>query len=129
MGNKSSYTAPMTAEDIRTFVGEFASRCMKSQLVWGLHNSHGWLTCVSQLEDGGIIQAIPFWSSKSAIRIHFSGDEQEYKPTSIPFNEFTSIWAGDLANDHLLIGLDWEDNKPTVTVNISDLEKEFIQQW
>ncbi len=127
MTKSSEKKTTTLSETISKGLKTFVSGCRKNNAMWGLHNASGWLIYSTQVDKDTSILAIPVWSSKEAIHIK-NIDRKDYIPTPIVFGEFMKVWTADLANDHLHIGLDWDDNEPHVTVDIYDLEREFLRQ-
>ncbi|MCP4882343.1 MAG: DUF2750 domain-containing protein [Flavobacteriales bacterium] len=120
---KTTKLSDIIGKRLKTFV----TRCTKNNTLWGLHSTSGWLILSTTLDDQTEISALPVWSSKEAIHLN-NIDTKAYLPTPIVFGEFMKVWTADLANDHLHVGLDWDDKEPHITVNIIDLEREFLKQ-
>ncbi|MBC7398672.1 MAG: DUF2750 domain-containing protein [Mucilaginibacter sp.] len=84
----------------------FIEKTAASKLVWGLYDKKGWASSHSaESED---IDLVPLWSERSLAKICAKDDWRGYTPTEIPLAEFLESWCIDLAENKILIGVNWD---------------------
>lgn len=114
----------MTISDI-SVINEFVQRVQENGTLWGLHSEGGWVVCESALyEDTDVI---PFWTSEQAANKQCSAEWENYTPVAISLEEFQEIWLVELANDAVMIGIDWDSNLVGEELDPLEIEKAFIQ--
>lgn len=87
---------------------QFIEKTAASKLVWGLYDKKGWASSHSaESEDIGLV---PLWSERLLAKICAKDDWRGYKPTEIPLAEFLESWCIDLAENEILIGINWDAN-------------------
>jgi hypothetical protein len=87
---------------------QFIEKAAASKLVWGLYDKKGWASSHSaESEDIGLV---PLWSERSLAKICAKNDWRGYTPTEIPLAEFLESWCIDLAENEILIGINWDVN-------------------
>jgi hypothetical protein len=86
----------------------FIEKTAASKLVWGLYDKKVWASSHSaESED---IDLVPLWSERSLAKICVKDDWRGYTPTEIPLAEFLESWCIDLAENEILIGVNWDAN-------------------
>jgi hypothetical protein len=86
----------------------FIEKTAASKLVWGLYDKKGWASSHSaESED---IDLVPLWSERSLAKICAKEGWRGYTPTEIPLAEFLESWCIDLAENEILIGVNWDAN-------------------
>jgi hypothetical protein len=86
----------------------FIEKTAASKLVWGLYDKKNWASSHSaESED---IDLLPLWSERSLAKICAKDDWRGYSPTEIPLAEFLESWCIDLAENEILIGVNWDTN-------------------
>ncbi|WP_299359040.1 DUF2750 domain-containing protein [Mucilaginibacter sp.] len=94
----------ITDQAYRSFIEKTAA----SKLVWGLYEKRGWASSHSaESED---VDLVPLWSERSLAKICAKGDWRGYTPTEIPLTEFLESWCLDLAENEIMIGVNWDAN-------------------
>jgi hypothetical protein len=87
---------------------QFIEKAAASKLVWGLYDKKGWASSHSaESEDIGLV---PLWGERSLAKICAKDDWRGYTPTEIPLAEFLESWCIDLAENEILIGINWDAN-------------------
>jgi hypothetical protein len=87
---------------------QFIEKTAASKLVWGLYDKKGWASSHSaESED---ISLVPLWSERSLAKMCAKDDWRGYTPTEIPLAEFLESWCIDLAENEILIGINWDAN-------------------
>ncbi|ASK55571.1 DUF2750 domain-containing protein [Vibrio tarriae] len=94
--------------DIEANLALFIQETQESQLVWGLRNEEGWLSCEStEFEES---EVMPFWSSKEDAQIHNVEEWADFEVVEIPLDVFVEDWLITLDEDGVLVGTNWNAN-------------------
>jgi hypothetical protein len=86
---------------------EFFNEVKATQMIWGLQDkaSDGWVIVdSSNFED---TDCFPVWSTESGAQALCTDEWAEYTPTQISVADWLEFWVEDLAEDNILIGVDW----------------------
>jgi hypothetical protein len=83
----------------------FIEKTAASKLVWGLYDKKGWAS--SHSAESQDIALVPLWGERSLAKICAKDDWRGYTPTEIPLAEFLEGWCIDLAENDILIGVNW----------------------
>jgi hypothetical protein len=86
----------------------FVEKTAASKLVWGLHDKKGWAN--THAHDDEEIALIPFWSDRAFAKACAKDDWRGYAPASIPLTDFLENWCIEMADNDILVGIDWDAN-------------------
>ncbi|EGR1858006.1 DUF2750 domain-containing protein [Vibrio cholerae] len=110
--------------DIEANLALFIQETQESQLVWGLRNEEGWLSCEStEFEES---EVMPFWSSKEDAQIHNVEEWADFKVVEIPLDVFVEDWLITLDEDGVLVGTNWNANLEGKELEPSQLAKLYL---
>ncbi|RJX72853.1 DUF2750 domain-containing protein [Vibrio sinensis] len=110
--------------DIQANLELFVKETKETQLVWGLRNDEGWLSCEStEFEES---EVMPFWSSKSDAQTHNVEEWADFEVLEIPLDIFVEDWLLTLAEDGVLVGTNWNDSLDGKEMEPSDLAKLYL---
>lgn len=91
----------------------FIQKVCETGFVWALENAEGFATSSSNQyedEEGEPVEMICFWSNESLAAACAKEDWNEYTPAKLPLGEFIENWCTGMANDELLLGIDFDEN-------------------
>ncbi|NKF51606.1 DUF2750 domain-containing protein [Shewanella sp. WXL01] len=94
-------------EQSATLTG-FIAQVKEHQVIWALQDetNDGFVVCdSSEYEDTDVM---PLWSSKDAAQSHCTEEWADYSAVEIKLGEFLEYWVGDLNDDGVLVGIDWQ---------------------
>ncbi len=110
--------------DIEANLALFIQETQESQLVWGLRNEEGWLSCEStEFEES---EVMPFWSSKEDAQIHNVEEWADFEVVEIPLDVFVEDWLITLDEDGVLGGTNWNANLEGKELEPSQLAKLYL---
>ncbi|ELH0894207.1 DUF2750 domain-containing protein [Vibrio fluvialis] len=110
--------------DIQANLELFIKESQENNLVWGLRNEEGWLSCEStEFEDS---EVMPFWSSKEDAQLHNVEEWADFEVLEIPLDIFVEDWLITLGEDGVLVGTNWNANLDGKEVEPSELAKMFL---
>jgi hypothetical protein len=104
----------------------FIENVKQHQVLWGLQDEtgEGWVICDSaEYEETDVM---PLWSTETVAESHCTEEWAEYKTVSITLDEFLEYWVGDLNDDGVLIGLDWQSDEDCFEIDPIVLAKELV---
>lgn len=109
-------------QNLQANIDLFVAQSQQTGQVWGLcQDEVNWLSMESsQFEDG---EVMPFWSNEADARVHCDDEWAEFVPTAIPLNLFANEWLLTLAEDGVLLGLNWNSD-----LEGDELEPEAVAQ-
>ncbi|QXO18895.1 MULTISPECIES: DUF2750 domain-containing protein [Vibrio] len=91
--------------DIQANLELFIKESKENNLVWGLRNEEGWLSCEStEFEES---EVMPFWSSKEDAELHNVEEWADFEVLEIPLDIFVEDWLITLDEDGVLVGINW----------------------
>ncbi|MCJ2376645.1 DUF2750 domain-containing protein [Vibrio sp. ZSDZ34] len=100
----------------------FVEETKNSELVWGLRNEEGWLSCDSTEFEN--TEVMPFWSSKEDAQAHNVEEWGDFEVLEIPLDIFVEDWLLTLDEDGVLVGTNWNaqlEGKELEPVNLAKL--------
>jgi len=110
--------------DIDANLALFIEETQASQLVWGLRNEEGWLSCDStEFEES---EVMPFWSSKEDAQTHNVEEWADFEVLEIPLDIFVEDWLITLDEDGVLVGTNWNATLEGKEVEPSVLAKMYL---
>jgi hypothetical protein len=102
----------------------FVSESQQNRLVWGLKNDEGWLSCEStEFEDS---EVMPFWSSKEDAMTHNVEEWSDFTVLEIPLDIFVEDWLLTLAEDGVLLGINWNSTLDGLELEPAELAKHYL---
>ncbi|TXX96655.1 DUF2750 domain-containing protein [Vibrio mimicus] len=110
--------------DIDANLALFIQETQENQLVWGLRNEEGWLSCEStEFEES---EVMPFWSSKEDAQIHNVEEWADFEVVEIPLDVFVEDWLITLDEDGVLVGSNWNASLEGKELEPSQLAKLYL---
>ena len=109
--------------DTNTHLSNFIAQVKPSQTIWALQDkaSEGWVILDSiNFENTDVM---PLWSSVDLAKSHCIDEWQDYEPMSISVAEWLEFWVEDLANDNVMIGIDWQDDDENIEVELAEFSQ------
>jgi hypothetical protein len=88
---------------------DFMAQVQAAQTIWALQDqtSEGWVILDSiNFENADVM---PVWSSIELAQNHCVDEWQDYVPKAISLADWLEFWVEDLAEDNVLIGVEWLD--------------------
>ncbi len=110
--------------DIQANLDLFIEESKQSKLVWGLRNEEGWLACDSTEFENS--EVMPFWSSEEDAKTHNVEEWADFEVLQIPLDIFVEDWLLTLAEDGVLVGVNWNANLEGKELEPSDLAKLYL---
>ncbi|WP_413111764.1 DUF2750 domain-containing protein [Thaumasiovibrio sp. DFM-14] len=111
--------------DIEKNTALFFEQTKVTQLVWGLCNEdEGWLSVDSSEFESS--EVMPFWSSKEEAQAQCADEWTEFTPTEIPLDVFVEDWMITLAEDGVLVGLNWNNELEGKEMEPTDVAKGYL---
>ncbi|WP_047042843.1 DUF2750 domain-containing protein [Vibrio mexicanus] len=110
--------------DIQANLDLFIEESKQSKLVWGLRNEEGWLACDSTEFENS--EVMPFWSSEEDAKTHNVEEWADFEVLHIPLDIFVEDWLLTLAEDGVLVGVNWNANLEGKELEPSDLAKLYL---
>ena len=94
-------------DSIREAYEHFIEEVLGTEIVWGLSDGENWATCESEDFEGR--EVIPFWSNENFAKLLCTDDWSVYQPTPIRFDEFIDDWLHGMAEDEVMVGINWDE--------------------
>lgn len=111
--------------DIEHNLALFITETKKNLLVWGLRNEEeGWLSCDSAEFENS--EVMPFWSSKEEAAIHNIEEWADFDIVEIPLDIFVEDWLITLAEDGVLIGINWNSELEGKELEAAEVAKLYL---
>jgi hypothetical protein len=88
---------------------DFFNEVKATQMIWALQDkaSDGWVIVDSaNFED---TDTMLVWSRESLAQAHCTEEWADYVPTQISVADWLEFWVEDLAEDNVIIGIDWDN--------------------
>lgn len=104
----------------------FIERVAASKQVWGLKNKKGWANSESNKDEE--IAIIPFWSDRAYAKACARDDWKDYLATEIPLTEFLEGWCIEMADEDILIGVNWDANMFGKEIDATTLALDVLNQ-
>jgi len=102
----------------------FITETKKNQLVWGLRNEEGWLSCDSTEFENS--EVMPFWSSKEDAEVHNVEEWSDFTVLDIPLDIFVEDWLLTLAEDGVLVGPNWNNQLEGKEIEPQEIAKLYL---
>ena len=88
---------------------DFMAQVQVTQTIWALQDktSEGWVVLDSvNFENTDVM---PVWSNIELAKSHCVDEWHDYLPMAISLADWLEFWVEDLAEDNVLIGVEWRD--------------------
>ncbi len=122
--NNESFEMSKLTSDIQANLDLFVTETKENQLVWGLRNEEGWLSCDSTEFESS--EVMPFWSSKEDAQAHNVEEWADFEVLEIPLDIFVEDWLLTLAEDGVLVGTNWNAQLEGKEMEPQDLAKLYV---
>lgn len=102
---------------------EFFNEVKATQMLWGLEDkiNDGWVIVDSaNFED---TDSMPLWSTESAAKAHCTEEWADYTPTQISVPDWLEFWVEDLAEDNIVIGIDWPVDGESIELELTEFSQ------
>ena len=111
--------------DIQANCDLFVAETKETHTVWGLCNEEGdWLSVASsEFEDS---EVMPFWSNEQDAKIHCVEEWAEFSAVMIPLDVFAEDWMVTLAEDGVLVGMNWNEQLEGSEHEPADVAKLYL---
>ncbi|MDO6706829.1 DUF2750 domain-containing protein [Photobacterium sp. 1_MG-2023] len=111
--------------DVQKNADLFFTESKETQVVYGLCNEEGdWLSVdSSEFEES---EVMPFWSNEADATYHCVEEWAEFQATALPLDVFAQDWMVTLAEDGVLVGLNWNDRLEGVEMEPQDVAKQYL---
>ena len=106
-----------------TPLSNFIAQVKTTQTLWALHDksTDGWVILDSiNFENTDVM---PLWSSQDLAKRHCIDEWKGYDPKSISLSEWLEFWVEDLADDNVMIGVDWQDDDEYLEVELGEFSQ------
>jgi hypothetical protein len=91
----------------------FVKKICETGTVWGLENDNGFaMSSSADYEDasGEPLESICFWSDITLAKVCLKDEWAGYSTAKIELGDFLEHWCVGMANDGLVIGIDFDQN-------------------
>ncbi|QHJ10462.1 hypothetical protein FX988_00676 [Paraglaciecola mesophila] len=102
---------------------DFMSQIKHTQELWALQDktSDGWVILDSiNFENTDVM---PLWSNPQLAKEHCIDEWQDYVPKAITVSDWLEFWVEDLAQDNVVIGIEWQDGGEYLEVELADFSQ------
>ncbi len=103
-------------------LSQFISTAKSTQKIWGLRAEDGWLSCESEQSDKEVML---FWSTQEKATSQAIDEWSEFEVLEIPLDIFVEDWLLTLAEDDVLIGIEWDENLTGAELTATELLTQF----
>ncbi len=109
--------------DKHTDSADFMAQVKETQEVWALQDktSEGWVIVDSVNYEN--TDVMPLWSSAELAREHCTDEWQDYVPKAISVSDWLEFWMEDLAEDNVVIGVEWRDGGEYLEVELAEFSQ------
>ena len=102
---------------------DFMALVKSNQAIWALQDqeSEGWVVLDSvNFENTDVM---PVWSNLELAKKHCVDEWENYVPKSISIADWLEFWVEDLAEDNVLIGVEWRDGGEYLELELADFSQ------
>lgn len=102
---------------------DFMADVQSSQTLWALQDqaSEGWVVLDSvNFENADVM---PVWSNVELAKKHCVDEWENYIPKAISISDWLEFWVEDLAEDNVLIGVQWRDGGEYLELELADFSQ------
>lgn len=106
-----------------THVSEFIKQITPSQTLWALQDkkSEGWVVLDSINFENA--EVMPLWSNSELATMHCIDEWADYIPAPITVADWLEFWVEDLAEDNIMIGVNWQNEDDDVELELADFSQ------
>jgi hypothetical protein len=102
---------------------DFMAQVKATQTLWALQDqaSEDWVVLDSiNFENADVM---PVWSSIELAKSHCVDEWQDYVPMAITLADWLEFWVEDLAEDKVLIGVEWRDGGAYIELELVEFSQ------
>jgi hypothetical protein len=113
--------------DNLTPLATFLAEAKASQTFWALQDqtSEGWVILDSiNFENTDVM---PLWSNKGLATTHCIDEWQDYTPVEISVADWLEFWVEDLAQDNIMIGVNWQGEDEYLELELADFSQKLAE--
>lgn len=106
---------------------DFMTQVQTSQTLWALQDqdSEGWVVLDSiNFENADVM---PVWSNSELAKKHCVDEWENYMPKAISIADWLEFWVEDLAEDNVLIGVQWSDGGEYLELELAEFSQLLAQ--
>ncbi|WP_133471923.1 DUF2750 domain-containing protein [Paraglaciecola marina] len=102
---------------------DFMAQIKQTQTLWALQDtaSEGWVILDSVNYEN--TDVMPLWSSIELAQAHCIDEWQDYTPKAITLADWLEFWVEDLAEDNVLIGVEWLDGGEYLELELAEFSQ------
>lgn len=113
-------------DDLNSNLALFIELTKQSKVVWGLQNEQdGWLACDSAEFENS--EVMPFWSNQEDALMHNIDEWADFTVGQIPLDVFVEDWLITLAEDGILVGVNWNANLEGKEIEPAELAAMYLK--
>jgi hypothetical protein len=108
-------------------LSDFLNQVKITQTVWALQDkaSEGWVVLDSiNFEEA---EVMPLWSTAELAQQHCIEEWADYVPTAISVADWLEFWVEDLAEDKVMIGVNWLNEDEYVELELADFSQAIAE--
>lgn len=108
-------------------LSQFIQTVKSTQHIWALHDkaSDGWVILDSiNFENTDVM---PLWSSEQLASKHCTDEWQDYSPVKISVADWLEFWVEDLAEDNVMIGVDWQGDEEYLEIELAEFSQKVAE--
>lgn len=102
---------------------DFMAHVKSTQTLWALQDtaSEGWVILDSiNFENADVM---PVWSSNELAQNHCVDEWEGYVPMAISLADWLEFWVEDLAEDNVMIGVEWLDGGEYLELELAEFSQ------
>lgn len=102
---------------------DFMAHVKSTQTLWALQDqaSEGWVILDSiNFENADVM---PVWSSSDLAKKHCVDEWEGYVPMAISLADWLEFWVEDLAEDNVMIGVEWLDGGEYLELELAEFSQ------
>lgn len=106
---------------------DFLNQVKSTQTLWALHDkaSDGWVVLDSINFENA--EVMPLWSSEELAKLHCIEEWADYVPAAISVEDWLEFWVEDLAEDNIMIGVNWQNEDDYIEQELADFSQ-FVSE-
>ena len=111
----------LTMTDTHIDSADFMAQIKNTQALWALQDktSDGWVI----LDSINFEDVMPLWSNAQLAKEHCVDEWEDYVPKAISVSDWLEFWVEDLAEDNVVIGIEWRDGGEYLEVELADFSQ------
>ena len=113
----------LTMTDTHIDSADFMAQIKNTHALWALQDktSDGWVILDSiNFEDTDVM---PLWSNAQLAKEHCVDEWEDYVPKAISVSDWLEFQVEDLAEDNVVIGIEWRDGGEYLEVELADFSQ------